>query len=269
MLKKCDANCDAKVPHLWLRNNIFYYRVELERVGGKRRYKRISLHTDNFFEAREKLRTMTTDKNWPFDELRRLFNNLIFEQDAKQSDSHGMLTKFQIQKRLSKRNKHEDVADLYLLNGIAENYNFINLSPEDRKLLQQVNDIKPLLEEFLAKLPNTSQSILPKSVSAPSLKISEVLDIMLLKGNNCQAEQKNKRNVLSKILSAIGQTLEDDYCNFHNNKAIEEISRYIVGLEAKGDLKRKYLRYIKELAVCGSNIDPDLYTLRRIIFISK
>ena len=32
MLKKCDANCDAKAPHLWLRNNIFYYRVELERV---------------------------------------------------------------------------------------------------------------------------------------------------------------------------------------------------------------------------------------------
>ena len=25
MFKKCDANCDAKVPHLWLRNNIFYY----------------------------------------------------------------------------------------------------------------------------------------------------------------------------------------------------------------------------------------------------
>mgnify|MGYP002627576110 CR=1 FL=1 len=51
MFKKCDANCDAKVPHLWLRNNIFYYRVELPRVNNKRRYMRMSLHTDNFYEA--------------------------------------------------------------------------------------------------------------------------------------------------------------------------------------------------------------------------
>ena len=118
MFEKCDANCDAKLPHLWLRNNIFYCRVELERVGGKRRYKRISLHTDNFFEAREKLRAMTTDKNWPFDELRRLFNNLIFEQDSGQGNGYGMLTKFQIQKRLSKRNKREDIENLLLLYGI-------------------------------------------------------------------------------------------------------------------------------------------------------
>ena len=89
MLKKCDANCDAKLPHLWLRNNIFYYRVELERVNNKRRYKRISLHTDNFFEAREKLRAMTTDKNWPFDELRRLFNGLIFDTDLGQGLGNG------------------------------------------------------------------------------------------------------------------------------------------------------------------------------------
>lgn len=38
MFEKCDANCDAKLPHLWLRNDIFYYRVELDRVNGKRRY---------------------------------------------------------------------------------------------------------------------------------------------------------------------------------------------------------------------------------------
>ena len=104
MFNKCDTNCDAKVPHLWLRNNIFYYRVELERVNGKRRYKRISLHTDNFFEAREKLRTITTDKNWPFDELRRLFNSLIFEEPQRNLSpgTFGMLSRFQMQKRLSK-----------------------------------------------------------------------------------------------------------------------------------------------------------------------
>ena len=29
MLKECDANCEAKVPHLWLRNNIFIIESSL------------------------------------------------------------------------------------------------------------------------------------------------------------------------------------------------------------------------------------------------
>ena len=55
-VKKCDAKCDARVqksaPHLWLRNNVFYCRIELPRVDGKRRYKRFSLHTSNYYEAK-------------------------------------------------------------------------------------------------------------------------------------------------------------------------------------------------------------------------
>ena len=69
MMKKCAANCDARHGadqningyHLWLRNNIFYCRIELKRENNKRRYKRISLHTSNFYEAREILKNMTTD----------------------------------------------------------------------------------------------------------------------------------------------------------------------------------------------------------------
>ena len=49
MMKKCDANCDARRGadqyfngyHLWLRNDIFYFRVELPKENNKRRYKRI------------------------------------------------------------------------------------------------------------------------------------------------------------------------------------------------------------------------------------
>lgn len=55
-MKKCDAKCDAhqfSAPiHLWLRNKTFYCRMELPRINGKRRYKRISLHTSNYYEAR-------------------------------------------------------------------------------------------------------------------------------------------------------------------------------------------------------------------------
>lgn len=258
MFKTCDTNCDAKVPHLWLRNNIFYIRVELERVDGKRRYKRISLHTDNFFEAREKLRTMTTDKNWPFDELHRLFNNLIFEQVPGQSvdiGNVGMLSRFQMQKRLSKRNKREDIEKLNLLGNIAMQSNQMNLSQEDRLLIKQFIEMRPMFEAFLANQPVSS-----KPTSVPSRKISEVLDMMLLKANNCDDEKRRKKNTITKLLQAIGISVEDDYSKFHNADTISAISKIVVNqVDAKGDYKRKQLRYIKELATYGSNMDSDFY----------
>ena len=68
MVKNGDAKweayqCSAPI-HLWLRNRVFYSIMELPRVNGKRRYHRISLHTTNYYEAREKLHYMgiTFDK---------------------------------------------------------------------------------------------------------------------------------------------------------------------------------------------------------------
>ena len=82
MIKKCDAKCDSKNGasyYLWLRNNIFYYRFELPKQNNKRRYKRISLRTGNFFEAREKIKQMTNKSdNWPFNEIREIYNRLKF-----------------------------------------------------------------------------------------------------------------------------------------------------------------------------------------------
>ena len=260
MLKKCDAKCDASVAHLWLRNNIFYYRVELPRVNNKRRYMRMSLHTNNFYEAREMIKNMTTSNKWPFDELRRLFNNLIFEQDSGNGNGNvDMLSPFQMQKRLSKRNKPEDISQLYVLGTLAKQSNQMSLNPEDRALIKKFIEMQPMLEAFINNQPASSNNS-----TKPSRTISSVLDAMLLKGNNCQAEQKNKRNIITKLLNKVELTLEDDYSSFHNVKTIEEISRYIINLEAKGDLKRKYLRYVKELATCGSNIDSDCYKINVI-----
>lgn len=97
---KRDAKCDSKPSYLWLRNNIFYYRFELPRVNGKRRYKRLSLHTGNFYEAREKIRMIKTGNTWPFDEIRRLFNGLLFEKDNGHSDSADLISKFGSKRRL-------------------------------------------------------------------------------------------------------------------------------------------------------------------------
>ena len=254
MFKKCDANCDAKVPHLWLRNNIFYYRVELPRVNNKRRYMRMSLHTDNFYEAREMIKNMTTSNKWPFDELHRLFNNLIFEQDSGNGNV-DMLSPFQMQKRLSKRNKTEDISQLYMLGTLAKQSNQMNLNPEDRALIKKFIEMQPMLEAFLANQPTPA-----KHEATPSRTISEVVDIMLLKGNNCVAEQKRKKSMIAKLLQTVKLTFDDDYSKFHNSDIIGAIAKFVVEQnDVKGDKKRRQLRYIKELAVCGSNIDSDVY----------
>lgn len=109
MRAKWDAKCDTKFQYLWLRNGIFYHRIELPRVDGKRRYKRISLHTGNFYEAREKIRIMNNNSNWPFDDLRKLLNGLIFEIGTENSESVGLISKFKDRGRLSKLNKRTDL----------------------------------------------------------------------------------------------------------------------------------------------------------------
>lgn len=105
------ANCMAEKIHLQLRNKTFYYRVELSRVNNKRRYKIISLHTQNYFEAKERIKQMVTlEEN--FAKLQRLFNKLIFENIDK-SDVMTVVSPFS-KRRLSKRNKVEDVTDILL-----------------------------------------------------------------------------------------------------------------------------------------------------------
>ena len=58
MFEKCMANCMANKIYIQLRNKIFYYRVELPRVNNKRRYKIISLHTQDYYETKERIKQM-------------------------------------------------------------------------------------------------------------------------------------------------------------------------------------------------------------------
>ena len=37
-------------PHLWLRNGVFYCRIELARFEGKRRYLCYSLYTNDYYD---------------------------------------------------------------------------------------------------------------------------------------------------------------------------------------------------------------------------
>ena len=47
---KCDSNCDSFKAKLWLRNKVFYYRVEINRENNNRRFKRVSLKKETILE---------------------------------------------------------------------------------------------------------------------------------------------------------------------------------------------------------------------------
>ena len=61
MQKKYESICESFKnknhsgipPHLYLNGRIFWVRFELPKVNGKRRFKRFSLRTDNYYEARQ------------------------------------------------------------------------------------------------------------------------------------------------------------------------------------------------------------------------
>lgn len=71
MAKNCDSSCDSstsmchnlrKSPepnfHIFLRNNVYYVRYEVEAVNEKRKFIRFSLHTKNYYEARQMIQDM-------------------------------------------------------------------------------------------------------------------------------------------------------------------------------------------------------------------
>jgi hypothetical protein len=62
-MKKCDSKCDSFKAKLWLRNKVFYYRVEINRENNNRRFKRVSLKTRNYYEALEILKMINNNYN--------------------------------------------------------------------------------------------------------------------------------------------------------------------------------------------------------------
>ena len=265
MSKKRDTYWDSRVPNLWLRNNVFYYRVELPRVDNKRRYKRLSLHTSNFYEAREKIRDMSGFET-DFNRLSFLFNRLIVNANDQMGGVMTTTTTLTSYK-LSKRATVDDVSELYALSKrlLREQKAHTKITREQEERLQfmsaQIQTLEKTIMDFLGPMHSfmaKSQASMTKPLP-PARTISEVLESMILKANNCPTEQINKRNKITKLLNDVGLKIEDDYAEFHNSKVIEAISRNITQAGLKGDMQRRLVRFIKELATYGTNIDPDHY----------
>lgn len=263
MFEKCMANCMANKIYIQLRNKIFYYRVELPRVNNKRRYKIISLHTQDYFEAKERIKQMIAVEE-KFTQLQRLFNNLIFEDSTIDSNIAAIISPFD-KKRLSKRNKVEDVSELYSLYcSMAQDIK--NLTEEKQALMQKIESLESVIKEFIGPL-NVMMAEFNNKPANPvqetsSYTISNILESMLLlkQATNSSVYQNRKKQTIVTLLTNAGLSLDDDYLNFHNVKMIETISKNIINnLSLKNDAKKMKVRYLKELATCGHNINPDLY----------
>lgn len=257
------ANCMANKIYIQLRNKIFYYRVELPRVNNKRRYKIISLHTQNYFEAKERIKQMVALEE-KFVRLQRLFNNLIFEK-ADNSDIVTIVSPFD-KKRLSKRNDVKDVSELYSLYcSMAQDIK--NLTEEKQTLIKKIESLEGIIKEFIGPL-NTMMAEFNKAKpvnpvpEVSSHTIAKVLESMLLlkQATNRPVYQNRKKQTIVNLLTNAGLSLEDDYLKFHNVEMIEKISKDIINNPSlKNDVKKMKVRYLKELATCGHNINPDLY----------
>jgi site-specific recombinase len=263
MSEICMANCMAKPIHLQLRNKTFYYRVELPRVNDKRRYKIISLHTQNYFEAKERIKQMVALEE-DFAQLQRLFNNLIFE-NVDNTGNAGLISRFPSRK-LSKRNKVEDITQIYnLYNKLSEDVK--NLTQEKQSLLNEISSLKDVIKEFIGPL-NTMMAELHKPAQTNSVPIttsytiSKVMESMLLlkQAKNSAIYQTRKKQALVKMIEDAGLSLDDDYAKFHDVAMIEALSKKIINdTSMMNDNKKMKIRYLKELATHGSNLNPDLY----------
>ena len=180
-MANCMANCMANKIYIQLRNKIFYYRVELPRVNNKRRYKIISLHTQDYFEAKERIKQMVALEE-KFVRLQRLFNNLIFENSVTDPNVAAIISPFE-KKRLSKRNDVKDVSELYSLYcSMAQDIK--NLTEEKQALIKKIESLESIIKEFIGPL-NTMMAEFSNRQSNPipevsSHTIAKVLESFLI-----------------------------------------------------------------------------------------
>ena len=142
-----------------------------------------------------------------------------------------------------------------------------NLTEEKQALIKKIESLESTIKEFIGPL-NTMMAEFNKATpvnpvhETTSYTIASVLESMLLlkQATNSPVYQNRKKQTIVNLLTNAGLSLDDDYLNFHNVKMIETISKNIINdTSIKNDVKKMKIRYIKELATCGNNINPDLY----------
>ena len=152
MDKKCMANCMAQSkiqPHLWLRNNVFYCRIELSRVEGKRRYLCYSLHTNSYYEALGKMNEIK-DFNEKFDRLCKLYSEIevIRYRRPLSSCNFGFMLNIPDECFIAKDNDPQTMVEFIKVYGeLNQNIGKYNVQKEISDRLKSMEDKYKLLEK--------------------------------------------------------------------------------------------------------------------------
>lgn len=273
MFKKCMAKCYAGPDkNLYLRGKIFYYMIELPRVDGKRRYYIKSLHTDNYFEAREKVKDMEknvdkTQINKTFARLRQLLRQLTFEQNSRPIDLKAMCS--------SNSKPTKVYGDINVVNELLEMKKMLNeikaamLTPEQKQNLSLLNQIAPKLEILVDNTLNPIVSVKPNE----KYTIKDVIEGMFKKANNTDMVDKKKRQLIEKMLGWVGFDKDKlhthKYSEFYKADNIQNICEQIKKLNITGSVKRNYAREITNMIKFANILDPDLYKTNLISLIPE
>ncbi len=275
MFKKCMAKCYAGADkNLYLRGKIFYYMIELPRENGKRRYYIKSLHTDNYYEAREKVKDMekNIDKvqiNQTFTRLRFLLKQLVFEKNAQRI---GFGACFGTTSNLTNVKVYGEVDIIKELLEMKETLKEIKagmLTPEQKYNLQVLNQIVPKLEIITNNALNQVAAI----PANEKYTIGNVIDGMFKKANNTDMVNKKKRKLIEKMLGWVGFEKEKldtyKYSEFYKADNIQNICEKVKNMNITGSVKRNYAREITNLIKFAHILDPDMYKTNLISLIPE
>ena len=263
MIKKCMSYCNTD-KYIKLRNNIFYFTMELPRQNGKRRFFCKSLHTYNYYEAREKAKIMAEniqnfDTTKFINDFNTLWNQVVFEYSGTGSNLTGFAMR-----RISPRTDPMVLKQLKILSEKMDLVQQNQLTPGEKVMLGQLSHFLPQIDTILAKMEHmeqilaNNQPIQPKPTK--NYTVREILESMAKKSNNTDPTKDRKYRALKSTFENINFNLDSDYMDFYNSDVIQRVSDEITNNKTvQGDTKRKYIRYVKEFIEHAHILEPDVY----------
>ena len=272
MIQKCMSKCNTD-RYIKLRNNIFYFTMELPRQDGKRRFFCKSLHTYNYYEAREKAKIMAEnvehfDTIQFMNDFNTLWHQVIFDYSGTGSNFTGFAMR-----RISPRTDTMVLKQLKILSEKMDLVQQNQLTRADKVMLDQLKYFIPQINRLLERAERMEQkldNIQNQPEPSKNYTVREVLESMIKKANNQKAESDRKFHSIEKMLSGIGLSLDIDYTDFYKHDVLTKISDNIINnQDVKGDTKIKYFRYIQDLIKQAHYLEPNVYGVNLIDTLPK
>ena len=260
MVKKCMSYCNTD-KYIKLRNNIFYFTMELPRQNGKRRFFCKSLHTYNYYEAREKAKIMV-EKIHNFDtkkfinEINTLLDLTVFDYDTVGGGNYGFAAR-----RVSPKNNLDLLEHWVKLNSQKDLVQLDQLTPGEKVIYNQFNFFSSQVLEILKDIKgqqSNQQPIQPKPTQ--NYTIHDILVSLLKKDGVTEPEKDRKYHIMQNNLKGINMDTKSNYTDFYKPNMIQDICDVIrKNGKINGDSKRKHVRYIKEVINHAHFLEPDVY----------